>query len=1190
MGGGAAMARYLSTETLKLEPETRAMAHYYGGEALPLSAADRIGQLVADGSLSYGEALDAMMGAAIQREDNRSVDVDTLESRIGTDLTDAVSRMKVQREITASGGTIARVRPDMDPRLAERLGIDLNRQPTEMEIGNLLAGRRADAGSRGDRAEDPGRIEGKQQHAPMRSVVDVFGIAERTPPQGEAVRNVLAGKRADGQAPRTPDGEILTQAVIDGARRRFLSMMDVPSHRDATPAEVEHMVVGRTACGLGIAAADYHQRANATNAPIAYVDFVFSADKSVSTAWALAPTEAERAAILQVHNDAVAGAMAHAEHLLGHAGIGKSRSGGTEPADMAWLTFGHFTSRPAVDLVARDAAGLAFTDPREVPVAADPQVHSHVTAMNALLTETGRIGSLDLDRLSGAIKEIGAVYQALIAQGARKLGADVVFDERTGAARLAAVPETARTLFSGRHNEGEVAARSYAASKGMDWDALGEPQKRALLEAGSNTTRRGKGSGGNSEGVSDFAGWEKRAHDAGYTHRSVLRPDEILPEPGLEQRRAVAYEAALPMIERELSRRATLGEGDLREIAARGLIVAGIGNPAEDIAAVTQAFAQRGVRQDGRETALIIGEDVPVRGKRRISVTTALHADQEADLIVLARKGHADRSGALSAAAIGRAADRSGLDFTTEHGRAQRAMMETMAAGGRLVVAIGAAGAGKTSMLAPVVAAWKEAGEDRSVFGATLAWKQAGALDGAGIETQHRAAIDPFLKRAESGKYALNEKSLVVIDEVGLLGTRQLLRLMQLQDKHGFKLIAVGDPAQCQAIEAGPVIDLLRKAIGPEAVPEILTTLRQKTEREREIAGLFREGRAAEALEKKREDGTVRLVAGGQDRTVQAVADLWRERMEANQADPAYRLTVTAPTNADARALGGAIRERQRDMGLIGADALVVSAVDRNTREKYAMPLAVGDRVRLFDRVHDDARTGKRAVLASNGDVVEIRQLSDRGMVVRNADGDEGLVKWSKLQAGQGAPVRLAYGAALTIDSAQGITSTEHIAAMPSGTRAVNSFKGYTSASRHERTMFMVIDEATERREVSTRQPLGTFKMIREPDIWENAARNLSRTPRKTSATEFLATSLDAMRGTTRGLQLGMEPAERRKRSAAGDSRILHSLPERRLMSVPYVVSRVMHIARAAQARLIPKQRVRQPEMPRQRSGPTIGM
>jgi len=92
-----------------------------------------------------------------------------------------------------------------------------------------------------------------------------------------------------------------------------------------------------------------------------------------------------------------------------------------------------------------------------------------------------------------------------------------------------------------------------------------------------------------------------------------------------------------------------------------------------------------------------------------------------------------------------------------------------------------------------------------------------------------------------------------------------------LQERTGAQIVMVGDPKQCQSIEAGPVIDLFRRAVGAEAIPEILTSIRQRTEREREITSLFRAGRAPEALEMKQQDGTAELVAGGRQATVQRV-------------------------------------------------------------------------------------------------------------------------------------------------------------------------------------------------------------------------------------------------------------------------------------------------------------------------------
>ena len=102
----------------------------------------------------------------------------------------------------------------------------------------------------------------------------------------------------------------------------------------------------------------------------------------------------------------------------------------------------------------------------------------------------------------------------------------------------------------------------------------------------------------------------------------------------------------------------------------------------------------------------------------------------------------------------------------------------------------------------------------------------------AGIAKENVRALSVFLEGAKAGVFVLNRRSVVVVDELGLLGTRQGLELLRLQEARGFRLAMLGDDRQCQAIEAGPIVDLVRRALGPEAVPEILTTVRQRAERE----------------------------------------------------------------------------------------------------------------------------------------------------------------------------------------------------------------------------------------------------------------------------------------------------------------------------------------------------------------------
>jgi hypothetical protein len=1143
--GAKAMSRHLLTETLT--PESAELARYYAGEVEPLTLTDQLGQAIADGDMLYSEALDQLMRAEVAIS-GLDTDLNEIEWRAGDSLSEAAGRAEVRDDIAAEGGTVAEIRADISPRLARLLGLDPHRPPRLDEIANILNGRRADGQA----------VEGKQQHSPMRSLAETFGLDPKQLPSWEALEHVLAGRMADGGAPRDAKGQTIPDQAVEGARKRFAAIFRAPTDRDLTAEEVACLKAGMTANGLQVSRTDYLTKIHATRSPIAYVDMIWSADKSLSVAWALAPTEAERAMLLQVHRDAVDQAMAYAEKTLGFTRKGKDGRGGAEAGELGWIKYHHYTSRPVAEIVRKDSEGREYTDLREVPLQqADPQLHTHVSVPNVVLTESGRVGSMDLDRLDGLVKELGAVYQAFVARNAAQHGIEVELDRATGAAKLIAIPESARRHFSKRTQDAEEAARQVAREAGEDWDSLSPERKVGLLRKGAEESRHRKA---RVDGESDFADWQGQAKDTGYNHRSVLRPDAIKPALDREQRRKLAYDLSQSLIEEGLSRVAKLSGQEMREFAARGFIAAGgIDNPGEDIGAVTRLYRERGVRQDGEMTPIIWGKDVAIRGKERWSVTTELHASQEIELRNLARKAGADRSAALSEQAIGRAADaflarNPKIDPDNAQWLAQRAMIERLATGGRLGVAIGAAGAGKTTALEVGVDAWKA--EGRTVYGAAVAWRQASALADAGIAPENRASIAAFLKRVGSGRYQLDRNSVLVIDELGLLGKRQLLDILQLQEKHGFQIVAVGDPKQCQSIEAGPVIELLRDALGPEAVPEILTSIRQRTERERTIAGLFREGRAVDALDMKRQDRTAELVAGGRDRTIQRVAALWRERTEANVADPEFKLTVSAPTNRDAREISLAIRDQMRAMGWLGPDQITIRAAD-GTGELRNLPLAPGDRVRVFDRLY----TGPNQPLASNGDTLEIRAVTEVGMTARNEQGREGFISWSKLATGGGGTLCLQHGYATTIDTAQGTTSHEHINALVDGSKAIHGFKNYVAESRHRITTFMVVNEAAERRQIATRQPLGSRHEIVQADVWCNIAANLSRQPVKASSLDFLQNATSIRRGSVGQLQRGLQPTERRQ--AEGRSRTtLRQTYDRRRAELAHGIRQAVSYAR----------------------------
>lgn len=932
-------------------------------------------------------------------------------------------------------------------------------------------------------------------------------------------------------------------------------------NRTLTKAEVVNLLRGVRADGEAIEGKKNYKVA-AGKDRISYVDFTFSAPKSVSIAMALAPTDAERHMIVGAHRDAVMAGMAHLETIVAHARKGEGGSKGSIPGKLGWVTYDHYTARPTIEIPHSEADGTRTTliqSVRNPKVAGDMQLHTHVTTPNVVVCDDGTVGSMDMLAMHDRVHEVGAYYQAHLATNLRAHGIDVVLDQRTDTARVAAVPQEITEVFSKRTKDGEAAARDYVAAQGLDWDAMHPMELAGVLKGGTRATRRQKETGQRGDDMTDLAAWKAQAKAAGYEHASVIDPEvKARPAPTEQERLLHGYKSSLPVLARQFESRATMYASVARTAAARGLIASGV-DSAADIDKITAAMREHGVQHAGKQVPLMWaevateGEDATAGGRRpRVKITTTLHVAQEEEAMRLATKAAADRGGALQPDEIERAvahvSRRDGLDFTSEHGAEQRRIIDALGTSGRFAVAVGVGGAGKTTLLRPLVEAWSapvpNVRPGREVYGTALAWRQSDPLADAGIKPENTMAIAALLARARADKLHLDHNSVVVVDELSQVGTTQALGLLRLQAVHGFAIVAIGDDKQAQAIEAGNTIALLRKALGTEAVPELESTVRQLRDRDKETSLMFRQGDAAGGITRLREDGHAMLVPGGHRHAVAAVADLWEARQRENAGREGYTLTVSAPTNADARAISSAIRTRRRKAGEVGADQVTIKAADQN-RAEYDLPLAVGDRVRLFART-PAAFGGKGGNLGNNGSVVQVERIEANGLQLRNAKGNAGFVKWDTLRDPANGRVRLTYGDVITIDAIQSATSTEHINAMPSGSEAVQSFKAYVAQSRSRETTFLVVADGRERTEIIGRRALGNVVPITEDDVWANVARNLSRQPTKELATDLLNRAREMNTGTVRSLATAFQPGQQRQATGGPPPDLRSAFNERR--------------------------------------------
>lgn len=713
-------------------------------------------------------------------------------------------------------------------------------------------------------------------------------------------------------------------------------------------------------------------------------------------------------------------------------------------------------------------------------------------------------------------------------------------------------------LFSKRSNIGEQWAKIEATREGLSWDDLTPEQKETRVKRYTQDKVKQRGAA-EKDDVADFNSWQYQAKDFGWeAPRSLELCGPRLPDLTPEQQQRRAYEIALPYLSEQLEHRSVLTHWDFQVAAGRGLVDTGSRDVSGDILAVTKIMRTEGVQQYGERTELVWG---PEPGKRMISVTTGLHESQEQDFIRLARVAADDRSAALSADLLREKIEQSGLDFTGDHGKAQRKVIERLGQGGRFGAAIAASGAGKTTALKPLVAAWKF--EGREVYGGSLAWRQADELTDAGIDQRNVKALSILLDSMHDGSIRPGRNAVVAIDEWGMVGTRQALELLRHQERHGFSIVALGDDKQCASISAGAIIDLSRRALGAEQVPEILTTRRQKSEREQQIVGLFREGRAAEALDMKRADRTAEMAYGGYDGVVARVAKLYRERLEATGEAP----TISAPTISDAQRIGEAVRGQRREMGLPGADIWSVRATDGE--RDFTLRLAPGDQVRLFKAVGAKYAQGRGGSIGRNGSVLEVVGADERGLTLRSRQGKVGAVDWDDLPTKRGR-VQLAYGYSMTIHTAQGSTRSEHITALPAGSQSIDGLLGYSSSTRHEQRGYLVTNDTAEQAAVRKRRALNDIRPVSLDDKWAQVARVLSYQPERDTATSMLERVSGLGRGTVRVFHDMAGQTLRNTRSIGPDISLRQaqerSVPDELRAMVRQAVAQVRHATEQARA------------------------
>jgi hypothetical protein len=362
--------------------------------------------------------------------------------------------------------------------------------------------------------------------------------------------------------------------------------------------------------------------------------------------------------------------------------------------------------------------------------------------------------------------------------------------------------------------------------------------------------------------------------------------------------------------------------------------------------------------------------------------------------------------------------------------------------GDGIAVVNAAAGSGKTTALDAVSEAFTAA--DHPVLGATLSAKAAGVLrDGTGMPTYTITRLLLNLRDPRSG--GLPHGGVLVIDEAGQVGTRNLAELEHHVRAAEGKLVLVGDLHQLPEIDAGGAFRGLVHRL--DAV-ELKANHRQRDVDEQARLRELRSGDVRTAMTSYDEAGRITRADTSEDLRQALVSD-WAEAYGA--ADDGGGVVMLGLTNHDVDDLNTRAREQLASAGRLSGPEVVVG--NRGYR--------VGDRVVTR---HNDYRLGvingqRWTVLAIDEPARELVLLPDGGA----PDGPVQRLPFAYAEVGED---RLQHGYALTTSLAQGSTVDR---AFVLGSDATYREAGYTAASRaRERTQFYVVsreaDEACEER------------------------------------------------------------------------------------------------------------------------------
>ncbi len=632
--------------------------------------------------------------------------------------------------------------------------------------------------------------------------------------------------------------------------------------------------------------------------------------------------------------------------------------------------------------------------------ALDPQLHTHLlVASHAIGAWSGDVRSIESKDIFVAQKSAGAVYRAELAQQMRQLGFAVEQDGQSF--KVSGVPDDLLKEWSKRRAqvESRMAEKGGRSARAAEVAALDSREVKGVVDRAEL-----------------FQRWQQEAAEHGFSPDQIRQPDMVA--------------EAQPL--------------DIQAIAAQLTEQKAVFNRSALHAAVAQAMQVSGGSFDERLAEVLESPEIVKLGvdsNGQPQYTTKAMLELEKQVVSWAERAtNYSPSFKVSERAIAQA-----IEAHAGISDEQQAALRHVCQSNRIACIEGAAGVGKSYSMSAARQAWEASG--LKVHGCALAGKAAAELQaGSGIQSQ---TIHSLLNDIDKERFRLDSRTVLVVDEAGMVDSKLMARLVEQVEASGAKLVLVGDTQQLQSVSAGGLFGAIKSKIGSA---EILEVRRQKVDWQREVANDLRAGHAGAALASLHDHGALHIV----DRTQDAHQRMVRAWLDCDS--PAAEKLMIAGRRADVRSLN-----------MLAREALIEQGAIRNSRRmefcneegaERSIELGDGERVR-FTR-------NDRLLGVKNGELASVTHISDSGKITCVTD--SGRVVQFRLDQYH----HVTHGYAVTAHASQGVT-VDHAFYYSSGFSSKEM--AYVAASRQRHGLHVY----------ASREEIGDAAMQKMARLWSRS-------------------------------------------------------------------------------------------------------